>query len=144
MKIYIGADHRGFELKNTLLTWLKEQGHDVTDCGNTRLDPLDDYVDFANRVADSVVANHDSLGIVICGSGVGVSVAANRHKGIICALGFDAHQVSHARENDHINVLSIPSEYVDTQKAQTLITAFLTATPKTDEKYIRRKEKLDL
>jgi len=144
MKIYIGADHRGFELKSKLVEWLRAQNHDVEDCGNTKHDPVDDYVDFANNVAMSVIANPNSLGIVMCGSGVGVSVAANRHKGIICALGFDTHQVTHARQNDHINMLSIPSEYVDFEKTKELIVAFLTAQPKTDEKYLRRKEKLDM
>ncbi len=143
MKIYIGADHRGFELKNKLAEWLKEQGNEVEDCGNTVLDPLDDYVDFANTVALAVIADAKSLGIVICGSGVGVCVSANRHRGIICALSFDAHQASHARANDHANMISLPSNYVTLEKAKEIVAAFLQVTPKTNEKYLRRAKKLD-
>lgn len=147
MTIYIGADHRGFELKNKLIEWLKEQKYDVEDCGNTVLDPEDDYPDFANAVAKTVILrqaqNDHSLGIVICGSGIGVSVAANRHRGIICGLGFDIDQIRHARENDHINVLSIPSDYVDFEKAKELVIAFVGAVPKMEEKYLRRAKKLN-
>ncbi|OGK19947.1 hypothetical protein A3C23_04575 [Candidatus Roizmanbacteria bacterium RIFCSPHIGHO2_02_FULL_37_13b] len=171
MKIYIGSDHRGFELKNKLVGWLKEQDHEISDCGNLVYDPQDDYPDFARKVAQNVTTStvilnsiqdpintnkmpkqirHDiktapseSLGILICGSGVGVSVMANRFKGIICALGFNVDQVSHARENDHINILSIPSDYVTEEQAKAMINAFLTATPKTGEKYLRRLKKLD-
>lgn len=153
MKIFVGSDHRGFELKNKLIEWLKSEGHEVEDCGNKIYDPNDDYADFAKVVAlkiqppTSVIqlptSNLQPLGILICGSGVGVNVAANRFKGIICALGFNPDQVKHARENDHINCLSIPSDYIDLEKAKTIITAFLTAQPKQDEKYLRRLKKLD-
>lgn len=149
MKIFIGSDHRGFELKGKLIDWLKSEGHEVEDCGNSKYDPLDDYVDFANCVTDAVcqvrqsTGDNEVLGIVICGSGVGVSVAANRHKGIICALGFDSHQIAHARRNDHINVLALPSNYVEFEKAKEIVMAFLTAKPKSDEKYLRRAKKLD-
>src|SRR3989338_5897843 len=168
MTIYIGADHRGFELKNKLIEWLKGQGHEVEDCGNSIYDPQDDYPDFTNKVAENLIklneaqmpvskrnlgdpsgevreeTRHQALGIVICGSGVGVSVAANRHKGIICALGFDVDQVTHARENDHINMLSIPSDYVTQEKTKEMINAFLAAIPKTGDKYVRRLKKLDI
>lgn len=144
MKIYLGADHRGFELKNKLVEWLKGEGHEVEDCGNTILDPVDDYVDFANAVAVNVQKEIETVtGIVICGSGIGVSIAANRHKGIICGLGFDTHQIQHARENDHINMLSLPSDYIDFEKAKEIVTAFLKSKPKMDEKYVRRAKKLD-
>lgn len=167
MQIFIGADHRGFELKNKLIDWLKSEGHQVEDCGNTKYEAEDDYVDFAKAVAEKIIeAGVDSggppngvaneawgkdetgpaekpLGILICGSGVGVSVAANRFKGVVCALGFDADQVAHARENDHINCLSIPSDYIDLEKAKAITNAFLTAQPKQGEKYLRRLKKLD-
>ncbi len=89
------------------------------------------------------VEEEQPLGILICGSGVGVSVMANRFKGVICALGFDPDQARHARTNDHANVLSIPSDYVDFEKAKAIVEAFLKATPKTEEKYLRRAKKLD-
>lgn len=144
MTIFIGADHRGFELKNKLIDYLHEKDIRIEDMGNYSLDPKDDYSDYANKVAVAVLQHPEShLGIVICGSGVGVCISANRHKGISCALGFDETQVTHARENDHINVLSLPSDYVDFEKAKTLVEAFLAAKPKLEEKYLRRVRKLN-
>lgn len=143
MKIYIGGDHRGFEMKSKLIEWLKSEKHEIEDCGNTSFDPADDYVDFANNVAQRVVNDKASFGVVICGSGIGVCAAANRHKGVICGLGFDTDQIKHARENDHINILSLPSDYVNLEKAKQLIKAFLESEPILKEKYLRRAKKLD-
>lgn len=149
--IFIGADHRGFKLKNQIKNWLLQQKYKVIDCGNTIYDKGDDYPDFAQKVAKKLtqplITSHQppatKLGIVICGSGVGVSIAVNRFKNIYCALGFDISQVKHARENDHINVLALPSDFLDLEKAKKIITAFLTAKPIQQEKYLRRLKKLD-
>lgn len=112
MTIFIGADHRGFELKNKLIEYLQEKNIRVEDLGNYQYEPLDDNPDFAKKVAQAVLQNpHEFLGILICGSGVGVSITANRFKGIRCVLGFNENQVRHARENDHVNTLALPSEY---------------------------------
>jgi len=144
MTIFIGADHRGFELKNKLMEYLQEKNIRIEDMGNYQYDPLDDYPDFAKKVAQAVLQNPTNfLGVVICGSGVGVAIAANRFKGIRCALGFEIDQVKHARENDHINVISIPSDYVDLEKAKKLIDAFISTQPKMEDKYLRRLKKLD-
>lgn len=144
MTIFIGADHRGFDLKNRLIDYLQEKNIRVEDMGNYDYDPLDDYPDYAKKVAQAVLQNPQMfLGIVICGSGVGVCVAANRFKGIRCAVGFDEHQVKHARENDHANVLSIPSDYINIEKAKALVDNFITTKPKEDEKYLGRIKKLD-
>lgn len=152
MTIYIGSDHRGFALKQKLVPWLQERGHEVVDCGNDHLEPLDDYVDFSKSVATKlqsqllVTSNQipqNSFGILLCGSGIGAAIAANRHKGVRCALGFDVEQVHHGRQNDHINCLSIPAEYIDEKNAQEMITVFLESTPKQEEKYLRRVKKLD-
>ncbi|MFQ5452300.1 MAG: RpiB/LacA/LacB family sugar-phosphate isomerase [Candidatus Paceibacterota bacterium] len=163
MKIYIGADHRGFELKNKLKDWLQTQDHEVIDCGNDHLDPQDDYTDFARAVAEKVqlaqglpgggedspgVADEISrtssgLGILICGSGVGVSIVANRFRGVRCGLGFNKNQIKHARENDHINCLALAADYIDTQTAQEMTKTFLSAIPKRQEKYLRRIRKID-
>ncbi len=144
MTIFIGADHRGFEMKNKLIEYLQEKNIRVEDMGNYQYDPLDDNPDFGQKVAQAVLQNLDNhRGIVICGSGIGVSIAANRFKGIRCALGFDENQVQHGVENDYINVLAIPAEYMDLEKTQRLINAFLSAKQKDDEKYVRRMKKLD-
>lgn len=144
MTIFIGADHRGFELKNKIIEYLQEKDIRIEDMGNYQYDPLDDFPDFAKKVAQAVLQNPENyLGIVICGSGVGVAIMANRFKGIRCGIGFEADQVKHIRENDHINVLALPSDYVDFEKTKELIDVFLSSNPKTEEKYLRRIKKLD-
>ncbi len=140
----MGADHRGFELKNKLMEHFQGQNIRVEDMGNYQNDPQDDYPDYAKKVAQAVLQNPEGfLGIVICGSGVGVCIAANRFKGVRCALGFEEAQVTHARENDHINILALASDYADFEKAKRLVDAFLLAQPKKEEKYRRRINKLD-
>jgi len=144
MTIFIGTDHGGFELKNKLIEYLQNKNIRVVDIGNYQYDPLDDNPDFAKKVAEAVLQKPDeSLGIVICKSGVGVCITANRYKGIRCALGFDEDQVKHARENDHINVLSLAADFSDFDKATKLIEVFLSAKPTMEEKYLRRMKKMD-
>ncbi|OGW74540.1 MAG: hypothetical protein A2484_05140, partial [Nitrospirae bacterium RIFOXYC2_FULL_44_7] len=139
-----GADHRGFELKNKLVEYLQNKDIRVEDLGNYELDPEDDYPDFAQKVAQAVLQNpHDFLGIVICGSGIGVCMAANRNKGIYCGMGVDPEQVRHGRQNDHINVLSIASDNFTEEQAQAMVDAFITTTPIQKEKYLRRLKKID-
>jgi len=153
MTIFIATDHRGFELKNKLIEYLQEKNIRVEDMGNYQYDPLDDYPDFAKKVAQAVLQNpKDFLGIVICGSGVGVSIVVNRFKGIRCGLGFSPHQVKHIRENDHINVLALASDYLKNDEkengkglawAKKLVDTFIETQPKMEEKYLRRIKKID-
>ena len=144
MPIFIAADHRGMELKNKLIDHLHEKNIRVEDLGAYEYDPEDDYPDFAQKVTQAVLQNPDDfLGIIICGSGVGMAIAANRHQGIRCGLGFNEQQVRHARENDHINVLSLASDFTNFEAAVKLIEAFIFSKPKKDEKYLRRIKKLD-
>lgn len=144
MTIFIGADHRGYELKNELIEYLQEKNIRIEDMGNYEYDPQDDFPDYAKKVAQAILQNPDKfLGIVICGSGVGVCIAANRFPGIFCGIGFNEHQVKHIRENDNVNVLSLPSDYVDVELAKKLVDAFLSAKPKTEEKYVRRLKKIE-
>jgi ribose 5-phosphate isomerase B len=144
MTIFIGADHRGFKLKNEIVEYLQMKNIRVDDMGAYQYDAEDDNPDFSQAVAKAVLQNPEEfLGIVICGSGVGVCIGANRFKGIYCALGFDVKQIASAREHDHINVLALPSDYIDLEKAQELIEAFLSAKPNHAEKYLRRLGKID-
>jgi len=153
MTIFIAADHRGFDLKNKLIDYLHEKNIRVEDMGNYQHDPLDDYPDFAKKVAQAVLQNpKDFLGIVICSSGVGVSITVNRFKGIRCALGFAEDQVKHAKENNHINVLALASDYFKDEdeengwgfeQAKKLVDAFIETPPKMEEKYLRRIKKVD-
>ena len=144
MTIFIAADHRGFELKNKIIEYLHEKNIRIEDLGNYQYDPQDDYPDFARKVAQAVLQNtREFFGIVICGSGVGVSIVANRFPGIRCAIGFKKEQVIHARENDSVNVLALPSDYVDFETTKELIDVFLKTLPKQEEKYARRIKELD-
>ena len=144
MNIFFGADHRGLELKNKLIEYLQEKNIRIQDFGNYQFDPNDDYPDFAQKVAQAVSQTpEDAFGIVICGSGVGVSIASNRTKGIYCALGFDEIQIKHARENDHINMLALASDYIDFEKAKKIVDIFISTPIINEEKYLRRLKKLD-
>ena len=143
MTIFMGADHRGFELKNKLVEHLQEQNIRVEDLGNYELDPQDDFPDFAAKVAQAVLQNpKEFVGILICGGG-GVEITANRFPGIRCAVGFDKEQVKHVRENDHVNVLGIPADYVDFETSKQFVDIFLKTPLKNDEKYPRRVKKHD-
>jgi len=144
MTIFIGADHRGFELKNQVIEYLHEKNIRVEDLGAYEHDALDDASDFGQKVAQAVLQKPDNhLGIVICGSGAAVAMAANRIKGIRAALAMNPHQATHIRENDHANVLGLAADYNHFEETQQIIDAFLAAKPKKEEKYLRRVKKLD-
>lgn len=144
MTIFIGADHRGFELKNKLMEYLQEKNIRIEDMGAYEYDALDDNPDFARKVSRAVLQNPKKfLGIVICGSGAGVSIAANRFKGIYCGIGFDVEQVKHIRMNDHVNVLALPADNVDIETAKIMVDVFIETEPKHEEKYLRRLTKMD-
>lgn len=144
MTIFFGADHRGFDLKNRLIEYLQEKNIRVEDLGNYQNDPLDDFVDFSQKVAEAVLQNPDNfLGVVICGSGIGVSIAANRFKGIRCGFGFDVDQIKHAKESVHLNMLALPADYIDFEKAKKIVDVFISTPNKKEDKYLRRARKLD-
>lgn len=144
MNIFIGADHRGFELKNAIIEYLHEKNIRIEDLGPYELAPLDDAIDYAQKVAQAVLQNPENhLGIVICGSGCAVTMAANRSRGIRAGVAMNASQSTHLRENDHANILALASDYTTIEESQKIVDAFLTAVPKSDEKYLRRIEKLD-
>lgn len=144
MTIFIASDHRGLTLKNQLIEYLQNKDIRVEDLGPYEYNPQDDYPDFAQKVAKAVLQNPDNFfGILICGSGVGMSIAANRYKNIRAGLGFEVAQAKHARENDHINVLCLASDYFDFQKAAQMVDVFLNTPVKSEEKYLRRIRKLD-
>lgn len=142
MIIYIGADHRGFHLKEKLVAWLQEQGHDVIDCGNTVYDPDDDFPDFSFSVADRVVQDSGSRGVVICGSGGGVSIAANKVRGVRCTTAVHVSDVKHNRQADDINVLALSADYTDFDEAKELMRAFTLVEFDAQDKHNRRLNKI--
>jgi len=144
MTLFIGADHRGFELKNAIIEYLHEKNIRIEDLGPYEINPVDDACDYSFKVAQAVLQNPDNhLGIVICGSGCAVAMAANRLKGVRAGVAMNPHQATHIRENDLANVLALAGDYTPLADIYKIIDAFLAASPKTEEKYLRRIAKLD-
>jgi ribose 5-phosphate isomerase B len=144
MNIFLSSDHGGFEIKEKLKVWLKEEGHEVEDMGPETLDIEDDFVDYSLDVVDRLLSDLDARGILLCRNGVGVSIAANRFSGIRCALGFQEKQVEMARADDNVNCLALPADYVTLEEAKRLVSAFLKTEFKNEAKYQRRVAKLEM
>lgn len=140
--IYIGADHRGFDLKERLKKRLIDDGLEVTDLGNDHLDPQDDYVDFAIDVARATKSNTGNRGILFCGSGAGMDMVANKIKGIRSALVQDKQRAVQAREHEDANVLSLPTDILDEESAYEITKAFLETDFNGEERHMRRLEKM--
>ena len=141
MKIVVGSDHAGFELKLELAEALRRDGHEVTDVGAYSTEPSD-YPDFAAAVGRAVQKGAVERGVLICGSGVGASVAANKLRGIraaVCHDGYSAHQ---GVEHDDMNVLVLGSRVVGTALALELVQAFVSARFSGEERHLRRLEKV--
>jgi len=144
MKVYIGADHGGFKLKEELKTWLEDKGHEVVDSGNITHDPVDDYPDFASKVAIEVQKDPGSnRGIVICRSGVGVDIVANKFSGIRCGLALSKNQIESARAHDDINILAISSDFMDENDSKEIVEVFLKTEFSSEERQVRRKKKIE-
>lgn len=140
MKIYIGADHRGFETKEGLKRWLVAEGFEVVDLGNQKYDPEDDFPDFALKVSERVAID-DGVGVLLCGSG-GMALAANKVKGVRAAEVFDVERAIHAKSHDDVNVLALPTDAIDLEEAKNMVKAWLDAPLKKEEKYLRRLKKV--
>lgn len=143
-QIFIASDHRGFELKKHLKSHLQQNGHNVVDVGNKIQDPDDDYSDFAHALAKSVSESEEDLGISICGSGVGMSMTANKHLGIRSAVAHSVDEVKKACEHNHINIISLSADNTSVEDAKTLVDTFISAPRSSDARHIRRIEKVDL
>jgi len=124
MKFYIGTDHAGIDLKDYTVELLKEKGHEVIDLGpfdKTRVD----YPDYAHKVAESVLENSGTQGILICGSGIGMSMAANRHAGIRAALCHDAYTATVARGHNDANILCFGERIIGKGVAESILDAWI-------------------
>jgi len=143
MKVFIGADHRGYNLKEFLKKKLKKNNYEFEDCGNLVYDPGDDYSDFAFRVGESVKENSGSLGILICGSGAGVCFAVNKIKGIRGALAMNPEMAKTIKADDDINVLCLASDFIEENLAWETVKTFLETKFKNEEKYLRRIKKVE-
>lgn len=140
--IYLGSDHRGFRLKNIIKRFLEELGHDVQDLGPFEYDKDDDYPDYAKLVADKVVGNPDSRGVLFCGSGIGIAIAANKIKGIRAGTAADPAQTKAAVNDEDLNILALAADYIDESQAKEIVEAFVDAKFSGEERHIRRVNKI--
>jgi ribose 5-phosphate isomerase B len=140
MKIAIGADHAGFELKNQLGAVLRQTGHEVCDVGTNSAESSD-YPDYAVRVAQAVASGTVERGVLVCGSGVGMSIAANKVRGVRAALGVTLEEVRLTRAHNNLNVLTLGARFTDPALARELLQAFLD-TPFEGGRHERRVAKI--
>src|SRR5580704_7020636 len=141
MRIALGSDHAGFEMKGTLAKRLGELGHQVVDVGTYNADPVD-YPDFAEGVGKAVLEGRADRGVLICGSGVGASVAANKLRGIRAGLCHDTYSAHQGVEHDDMNVLVLGARVIGFALAEELVSAYIGAKFTNEERHVRRLNKI--
>jgi RpiB/LacA/LacB family sugar-phosphate isomerase len=141
MRIALGSDHAGYPLKDQLASWLAESGHAVYDLGTHNTDPVD-YPDYAASVSSAVLDGRADRGIIICGSGAGAAVAANKLNGIRASVAHDTYTARQMVEHDDVNVLCLGARVIGSEVARELITAFLQAKFSREDRHVRRVEKI--
>ena len=141
MRIHLGCDHAGLELKAHLSSWLAVQGHEVVDLGTHSTAPVD-YPDSAEAVAQAMADGHGERGVIVCGSGAGVSIAANKFPGIRAAVCHDTYTAHQMVEHDDVNVLALGSRVIGHALAEDLVRTFIDARFSRDDRHVRRLDKL--
>jgi len=142
MKIYIGADHAGFEMKEALQDYLKESGHAVTDLGTFSSDSVD-YPVIAREVAEKVFENDGSRGVLVCGSGEGMCMTANKTKGVRAGLADSPERASATREHNDANIVCIGSRFTELEVAKQIVDTFLTTEFSSEERHQRRVDLIE-
>ncbi len=143
MRIVTGSDHAGFEMKTALNEWLRNSGHEVIDVGTDSLAPVD-YPDFSVALAKVVIDGRADRGVLICGSGVGASVTANKVRGIRAGLCHDTYSAHQGVEHDDMNVLVLGARIIGIELAHELVLAFLKASFSGEERHVRRLNKIKM
>ncbi len=145
MKIYIGSDHNGFDFKDQITDFLRRAGYEVIDKGDANFKPDDDYPQFAGRTVASLLSDKDtdSKGILICGSGQGMCIAANRFKGIRASLCWNLEEARAARNDDDSNILCLSSRYISIEDSKPIIMTWLNTPFAAAARFKRRIEELD-
>ena len=141
MRIAVGSDHAGYPLKEHLASWLAENGHAVYDLGTHSSDPVD-YPDYAAAVARAVLDGRADRGIVVCGSGAGAAIAANKLQGIRAGVAHDSYTAHQMVEHDDVNVLALGSRVVGEALAEDLVKAYIEAKFSRDDRHVRRLDKI--
>jgi ribose 5-phosphate isomerase B len=142
MRVAVASDHAGFSLKETVLVYLRGLGHTVEDLGTCDTTPVD-YPDFAEAVANAVLNGRVERAVLICGSGVGASVAANKFRGIRAGLCHDTYSAHQGVEHDHMNVLVLGGRVIGEALAHELVGAFVGARQSQEERHLRRLAKIE-
>ncbi|HUC87673.1 MAG TPA: RpiB/LacA/LacB family sugar-phosphate isomerase [Candidatus Binatia bacterium] len=145
MKLYIGADHNGYDLKGNLIAWLDQAGFEVVDEGDNKLKTDDDFPQFAARVVNAMLASDDEdpRGILICGSGQGMCMAANRFKGIRASLCWNTDEAHTSRNDDNANVLCLPADLIKNGQAESIVRVWLNTPFSNAPRFVRRLRELD-
>jgi ribose 5-phosphate isomerase B len=141
MRIVVGADHRGYQLKAALAHGIRESGHEVVDVGTNGPESVD-YPDIALAVGEAILDGRAERGVLVCGSGVGAAIAANKIGGIRAAICHDTYSAHQGVEHDDMNVLCLGSRVIGDELAREIVKAFLTATFEDEERYRRRLAKV--
>lgn len=140
MRVYLGSDHAGFELKEQVADVLRDLGHDVADIGPYTDEPVD-YPDYAERVARAVASGEAPFGVLICGTGIGMAIAANKVPGIRAVQASDSEMAKMARMHNNANILTLPGRYIDKERAAEVLSVFL-STPFEGGRHQRRIDKI--
>lgn len=143
MKVYLGADHGGFELKQDLKKYLTLGGVEVEDMGAINFDPGDDYTDYVFPVAKKVASGKDSLGVVIGRSGNGEAIAANKINGIRAAVCLNEKMAEKTKDHNNANMLSLGADYVNLEEAKKIVQKFLDTPFSNEQRHIRRLKKIE-
>lgn len=141
MRIAVGSDHAGFPLKEIVRKFLAELKHDVKDVGTYNTDPVD-YPDFAEKVAQAVLSGECERAVLICGSGVGASVAANKIPGVRAGLCHDTYSAHQGVEHDHMNVLVLGGRVIGEEMARELVRSYVNAKFSDEDRHLRRLQKV--
>lgn len=141
MRVCVGSDHAGFPLKEIVRKFLADLGHQVEDLGTHSTDPVD-YPDYAEAVVNSILDGNNERGVLICGSGVGASVAANKVPGARAGLCHDTYSAHQGVEHDHMNVLVLGGRVIGEEMARELVRAFVSAKCSNEERHLRRLGKV--
>ena len=144
MRIAVGMDHGGYPLKEEIMMEIRKEGHEPVDVGAFRFDSTDDYPDFARAVGEAILSGRAERGVLVCGSGVGASVAANKMKGIRAAVCHDHYSAHQGVEHDNMNVLCLGARIIGSELAADLISAFLAANFSGEERHVRRLGKVNV
>jgi len=142
MKVAVGADHGGFELKQRLVEVLRDAGHEVLDLGAHSVESGDDYPDYARAVGRAVVGGKAERGVLVCGSGAGASIAANKIRGIRAAMAHDTYTAHQMVEHDDANVCCLGARVIGPELAAEIVRVFAGARFSGDERHLRRVSKV--